>query len=254
MKNHICFYEKNLIEILFASSNHTFPLHSHECFCFGVVEEGCVTFSINGNRKMLRPGMAFIIPSNVGVSIQAEERYRYITICMKNKWKECLKHLEFRDYFLTFSSSVGIHKMCLDYIKSGSAEVFVQSIVTLMQPVTVKGSGKCERKANSGIVEVAGEYICRHAQEKFSLDALAGATHVSKYYLVKLFKKEMGVTPNQYYIQAKIRMAKEKIMSPKKEVDVAMELNFNDQSHLCNLFKRQMGITLQDYKNSFKEL
>jgi len=254
MKNQIDFYEKNSIEILFASSSHTFPLHSHECFCFGVVEEGCVTFSINGNRMMLLPGMAFIIPSNVGVSIQADGHYRYITICMKDKWKEYMKHLEFKGYFLTFSSSMRIHEMCLDYIKSGFAEEFVQLIVTLMQPVVVKGLEKCERKASGGIVEVAGEYIYSHAQEKFSLDALASAVCVSKYYLVKLFKREMGVTPNQYYIQAKIRMAKEKIMSPQKEVDMAMELNFNDQSHLCNLFKRQMGISLQNYKKSFKEL
>lgn len=254
MKNRIDFYEKNSIEILFASSSHTFPLHSHECFCFGVVEEGCVTFSINGNCKMLRPGMAFIIPSNVGVSIQAEGHYRYITICMKNKWKESLKHLQFKDYFLEFSTSEEIRRICMNYIKSGSAEAFVQSILFLMQPVTVKGPEKCEKKATSGIVETAGKYICEHAEEKFSLDVLAGIAHVSKYYLVKLFKKEMGVTPNQYYIQAKIRMAKEKIMSPQKEVDVAMELNFNDQSHLCNLFKRQMGISLQNYKKSFREL
>jgi len=219
-----------------------------------VVEEGRVTFSINGNRKILRPGMAFVIPSHVGVSIQAEGRYRYLTICMKNKWAEQLECLKFSDYFPIFSSSEEIHKMCLDYIKNGSAETFVQSIVALMQQVTVKGSGKCEKRESGGIVEVAGEYICSHVQDKFSLDKLAGAACVSKYYLIKLFKREMGVTPNQYYIQAKIRMAKEKIMSPQKGVDLAMELNFNDQSHLCNLFKRQMGISLRNYKKNFKKL
>ena len=254
MKNQIDFYEKDSIEILFASSDHTFPLHSHACFCFGIVEEGCVTFSINGNQKLLGPGMAYIIPSNTGVAIQAEGNYHYITVCIKNKWKERLKHLEFSNYFLPFLSSSEIHKMCMDYIKSGSAEAFVQSIVSLMQPVMLKDLAKCDRKETSGVVEVAGQYIDRHAQEKFSLDALAEAVHISKYYLVRLFKEEMGVTPNQYYNQAKLRMAKEKIMSTKKEVDVAMELNFNDQSHLCNLFKRQMGISLQNYKKSFKEL
>ena len=254
MKNQIDFYEKDSIEILFASSDHTFPLHSHACFCFGIVEEGCVTFSINGNQKLLGPGMAYIIPSNTGVAIQAEGNYHYITVCIKNKWKERLKHLEFSNYFLPFLSSSEIHKMCMRYITCGSAESFVQSIVSLMQPVIVKDTSKYERKATSGVVEVAGQYIYRHAQEKFCLDTLADAVHISKYYLVRLFKEEMGVTPNQYYNQAKLRMAKEKIMSTKKEVDVAMELNFNDQSHLCNLFKRQMGISLQNYKKSFKEL
>lgn len=254
MKNQISFYEKDSVEILFASSDHTFPLHSHECFCFGVVEEGCVTFTIDGNRRLLNPGMAFIIPSNVGVSICAEGRYRYITICIKSGWKDDIKNLEFKDYFLTFATSSRIHEMCTDYIKKGSAKAFVQSIITLMKPVIVKDSGKSERSETSGVIKIAAEYICKHAEEKFSLDELAGAVHVSKYYLVKLFKKEMGVTPNQYYIQAKIRIAKKKIKSPQKEVDVAMDLNFNDQSHLCNLFKKQMGISLQDYKKGFREL
>ena len=103
-------------------------------------------------------------------------------------------------------------------------------------------------------VEVASQYIRKYAHEKFSLDTLADAIHVSKYYLVKLFKKEMGVTPNQYYIQIRMYLVKKEIIKYRKEVDLAMELNFNDQSHLCNLFKKQMGISLLDYKKSFRRL
>lgn len=254
MKNKIVFYEKDSIEILFAHSDHNFPLHSHECFCFGIVEEGSVTFTIHGIRKILQPGMAYLIPSNIGVMIQAEEPYRYITICMKNKWKEQLKCFEFNDYFLTNLSSKAVHKLCADYIQNGSSEQFIKSITNLMQPVIANNTKQYKEKAMSGIVDAAGKYIREHAHEKFNLDVLADTIHVSKYYLVKLFKKEMGVTPNQYYIQAKMYLAKKSIIDYTKEVDLAMELNFNDQSHLCNLFKRQMGISLQDYKKSFQRL
>ena len=252
MKNRIRFYEKDSIEILFAWSEHTFPLHSHECFCFGVVEEGSVTFTINGIEKTLRPGMAFIVPSNVGVLIQAEGRYRYITICIKYKWKAQLKQLEFRDYFLTFPSSGEIHRLCADYIENGSAEAFLNALLALMQPAI---AGRMpERAEKADPVKDACAYIRRHAQEKFSLDALAGAVHVSKYYLVKMFKKEMGVTPHQYYVQVKMHFVREGILDSQNEADLAMELEFNDQSHLCNLFKKQMGISLQDYKKNYKEL
>lgn len=254
MKNKIHFYEKNSIEILFAQSNHNFRLHSHECFCFGIVEEGEVTFTIQEKQRTLYPGMAYIIPSNVGVIIQAEKRYRYITICMKKEWKEQLKYLEFDDYFLTFSSSDEVHKLCRDYLNQGSSEKFIQAIINLMQPVITNKSEHEKEKTKSEIVEAASRYIRKHAHEKFSLDALADAIHVSKYYLVKIFKKEMGVTPNQYYIQVKMYLVKKEIMAYRKEIDLAMELNFNDQSHLCNLFKKQMGISLQDYKKNFQKL
>ena len=58
MKNVIDFYEKNSIEILFANSEHNFPLHSHECFCFGIVEEGEVTFTIDGKQTVLSTGIS----------------------------------------------------------------------------------------------------------------------------------------------------------------------------------------------------
>lgn len=252
MKNEIDFFEKNSIEILFARSNHSFPLHSHECFCFGIVEEGEVTFTINGMQKTLCPGMAYIIPSNIGVIIQAEKQYRYITICIKSKWKERLKHLEFHNYFLTFSSSEEVRRLCADYIRNGSAEDFISSVTNLIKPL-VEAKAYKDPERNE-LVESAINYIRNHAYEKFSLDALADTIHVSKYYLVRLFKKEMGVTPNQYYIQVKMYFIKKGIMNYPKEIDLAMDLDFNDQSHLCNLFKKQMGISLQDYKKSFQRL
>ncbi len=254
MKNHIRFYEKDSIEILFACSEHTFPLHSHECFCFGVVEEGSVTFTINGVRKTLLPGMVFLVPSNTGVLIEAEERYRYITVCLKNEWKKQLKSLEFRDYFLTFPSSETIRGLCRNYIEDGSAETFVNALLALMQPVIADRTEEIEERAGRCMAEAACEYIRSHAQEKFSLDALADAVHVSKYYLVKVFKREMGVTPHQYDVQVKMHFARERILGSQKEVDLAMELDFNDQSHLCNLFRKQMGISLQDYKKNYREL
>jgi AraC-like DNA-binding protein len=76
--------------------------------------------------------------------------------------------------------------------------------------------------------------------------------NISKYHLVRLFKKEMGVTPNQYYIQNKLRTVKTKIMEEQSEVQIATELNYADQSHLCRQFKQLMGVSLQEYKRNVR--
>lgn len=254
MKNVIDFYERDSIEILFANSVHNFPLHSHESFCIGIVEEGEVSFTIGGKQRMLHAGMIYIIPPNVGVAIRAEKRYRYIAICLKNEWKEQLKNLEVYNYFLELPSSTMVHKMCTDYIEDGLSQKFVERIKNVIMPVITEQINQGIVKGKSEIVEAASRYIKDHVHEKFSLDVLAEAIHVSKFYLVKLFKKEMGVTPNQYYFQVKMHLVKKGIMDYEKEVDLAIDLNFNDQSHLCNLFKKQMGITPQDYKKNFKRL
>jgi AraC-like DNA-binding protein len=60
----------------------------------------------------------------------------------------------------------------------------------------------------------------------------------------------MGVTPYQYFIQAKMIIIRTQIFNGKSETDLAINLNLSDSSHLCKIFKRQMGISIQDYKKN----
>ena len=253
MKNKIDFYDKNSIEILIASSNHTFPLHSHSCFCFGIVEDGSVRFTVCGRSKNLTAGMAFIIPSETGVKIEASSPYRYITICVKGSLKDQLNKYNYTDYFITFPSCAAVREMCSTYMadsSSDAAKILVSAIIDLIQPAVSDAFRSSDRF--SAVVADARRYIITHSQESFSLTELAGKVHVSKYYLVKLFKKEMGVTPHQYYVQAKIRAVKDSISEAARTSDLAQDLGFNDQSHMCNLFKKEMGISPMEYKKSIK--
>ena len=48
----------------------------------------------------------------------------------------------------------------------------------------------------------------------------------------------------------RIRKAQELLENGMKVVDVATAVGFCDQSHLCRAFKKQMGITPEEYINS----
>ena len=256
MKNQITFFEKNCIEILFAQSSHNFPLHSHDSFCFGVIEEGEATFCIDGKSRLLRQGMAYVIPPDTGVTIRGRGTYRYITICIKKEWRDFFPDFSPMDFYLDLSSSQAVQELCEDYLLRENPEHFVAEIVRLVKPLYGEAADKSGGGSGqkSPIVEEARAYIRQNVNKKFSLQELAEAIHVSPYYLVRLFKKEMGVTPNQYYIQARMYHAKKELLSRPSEADVAMELNFTDQSHLCNQFRRQMGISPGDYRKNFQRL
>ncbi len=89
--------------------------------------------------------------------------------------------------------------------------------------------------------------------EDFDLDELCNYVHMSKYYFIRVFKKQTGVTPNQYYIQAKLFVVKKRLKDGAKLTDLSAEMNFADQSYLSNLFKKRMGISMKDYMNNYKE-
>lgn len=249
MKNIIKFYEKGSIEILYGQSSHCFPLHSHESFCLGVITNGTALFTINNTKCLLKESMAFIIPSNTGISITADSNYDYITICFKNNLKKRVENVKFNKYFIKMDSTEEILVLCDIFKKDNDEDKFLTSILKLINSA-IEPDSLLENNQSNEIVALVSEYIRKNAAEKFNLDEIAKLSFLSKYHLIRIFKKEMGVTPYQYYIQAKMRIIKVEIFDSQSETNLAMDLNLSDESHLCKLFKKQMGISIQDYKKN----
>lgn len=252
MKNIITMTEKDSIEILRAESNHTFPLHSHESFCFGVVHNGKVIFEIGNQKKTLSKGMCYIIPSNIGVCITPLERYAYTTICFKNDKKEQLMNYYYEEYFPDISAEEQISQLCHNYVDGKTAQYFMHEIHSILEPYMLEKEYKFAK--DDELILQSKEYIKQHIYEPFNLEQVADYLHISKYHFIRKFKQKVGVTPNQYYIQVKIFAAKQALKQNEKETDVAANLNFSDQSYLCNVFKKHMGISMTDFKQNFVQL
>lgn len=251
MKNEITSYEQGNVELLFCSSNHSFPLHSHESWCIGMVTEGEVLFQIHDEECLLKKGMVYIIPSNTGVRITANKKYKYITVCIKNKLREVFDLYSIHPYFLQASDIDDFQKACYDFMWNGEEKKLTQDILEIMKPVIRKDAA--DQTSNvSNAISKATQIIRELNGNKFDLNHIAESVNLSKYHLIRQFKKEMGVTPNQYYIQNKLRIVKVELLAKQPEVEIAAGLNYSDQSHLCRQFKRMMGISLQEYKRNVR--
>ncbi len=249
MKNNIKFYEKGSVEILHGESNHCFPLHSHESFCVGAITKGSALFTINNISCLLEGSMIFIIPSNTGIAITTDSKYEYITICFKNELGKQVESIRFSKYFIKMKRPEDMWDLCEIFKSSHDEKQFLDSILNLISSAMEKDSSDARGAKNETALLIA-EYIKKNADKKFDLDELARAFHLSKYYLIRLFKKEMGVTPNQYHIQAKMRILKSYIHDSESKTNLAQDLNLVDQSHLCKQFKKLMGVSIQNYKKN----
>ena len=86
----------------------------------------------------------------------------------------------------------------------------------------------------------------------FQLDLLCGHCHVSKFHLIRQFKKRFNLTPYQYYNNLRIGKIRQGLLSKHPLPDLAYALGFSDQSHMCNTFKKFMAVTPLQYKNSYR--
>ncbi|MEJ2030941.1 MAG: helix-turn-helix transcriptional regulator, partial [Maritimibacter sp.] len=75
------------------------------------------------------------------------------------------------------------------------------------------------------------------------LDGLAGLVDLHPSYLIRSFKKAMGLTPHAYLIQRRVDRARLALIGGASGAEAAQIAGFYDQSHMIRHLKRQIGVT-----------
>lgn len=81
-----------------------------------------------------------------------------------------------------------------------------------------------------------------------NLATLAAEVHLSEFHFSRLFRNTFGISPYQFVLQSKIECAKDILRQyPKSLSQIAHSLNFTDQAHFTNVFKKITGVPPTTY-------
>ena len=103
------------------------------------------------------------------------------------------------------------------------------------------------------IIKNSIELINDNVGVNISLDELAKNSQLSKYHFLRVFKKNIGLTPHQYILTTKINKAKNLIIAGEKPITASLNAGFSDQSHFIRNFKNIYGYSpkLLQQKSNF---
>ncbi|MFK8165014.1 MAG: helix-turn-helix domain-containing protein [Lewinella sp.] len=90
------------------------------------------------------------------------------------------------------------------------------------------------------VIEVR-KYIDSNYGVDLNLDLLARVQFVSKYHLLRLFKKYYGQTPRQYLIDKRIEKAKEHLINGMTVTETCAAVGFESLGSFSTLFKAKTG-------------
>lgn len=108
-----------------------------------------------------------------------------------------------------------------------------------------------EKEAGSFVVNNAISYIEENYQKKLKLEDVANYVFVSQWYLSKLLNRYREQSFSDILNQVRIDKAKELLKNPGLRVgDVAEMVGFQDMAHFSRVFKKQAGITANEYRNT----
>ncbi|VEP15730.1 conserved hypothetical protein [Hyella patelloides LEGE 07179] len=97
-------------------------------------------------------------------------------------------------------------------------------------------------------IAIVCDFLQAHYQENVSLAELAKISGLSRFYLSRLFRREMGLSLSAYQRQIRIDRAKKLLAEGRSITQVASETGFYDQSHFGWHFKRLVGTTPGNYR------
>ena len=87
-------------------------------------------------------------------------------------------------------------------------------------------------------VTLVKEVIHAHLEQKVQLDELALLTELSKFHVIRVFQRDVGLSPHEYQTNLRITKAKNLLAQGGQIVDVALDVGFSDQSHFSRTFKQ----------------
>lgn len=99
-------------------------------------------------------------------------------------------------------------------------------------------------------LDIIRNQIIGNPEVEINIAQMSEKVHVSKYHMIRKFSDENGLTPHKFQMQCRVRKAQTLLAEGMKVVDVATTLGFCDQSHLCRVFKKQVGISPEEYMKS----
>lgn len=105
-------------------------------------------------------------------------------------------------------------------------------------------------------IQISKEYMDKHYDQDLTRETIAKVVGISTDYFSHLFKKEVGISPNEYLTQIRIRHAKENLITSNQRLKgIAKSVGYSDEFYFSRVFKKVVGVSPTVYvKNNKKKI
>lgn len=240
----------NFIEHKF--EKQTFKAHFHTNYSIGLILEGIhrldldgkELFSKKGKIKVINPYEIHIADGNLSWKyinfMPSEEIIKDIAqqicddeILYKIKFHNIIEDLKANKMFLNLYNNIDEDKILFE-------ENMIEFIAYLLQKYAYKSLNAVEKHTS---IKNSLEFIHAYFLENITLEELVDISGISKYHLIKTFKKKTGLTPHQFILGLRVDYGMKLILKGEKPSLVSSMCGFSDQSHFIKTFRKFNGYT-----------
>lgn len=245
-------------------STQSFGRHSHDRYAVGVISSGVEKLFYRGRYYLGGAGsVVTLTPGEIHDGLPGhDEGWMYRMLYIDPEW---VNRMVFRglfpdDHIHLFHTALSqtpdfarffLHQHQL--IEKSPASLERETILLdLVTQLFERSAAPIEP------VSAAEQHVVRKIRRKLedefdkhlSLEELAQLVNLDPLYLIRVFKKSVGVSPHSYQIQKRIAQVQKLLRTGSSLAEASFTCGFFDQSHMTRAFKKVVGVTPGSFRNS----
>lgn len=245
-------------------STQSFGRHSHDRYAIGVISSGVERLFYRGSYYLGSTGsVVTITPGEIHDGLPGHDQgWMYRMLYIDPEWVN-------REVFQGRFSGAHIHLFQTALNQAPDlARIFLHQhqIIEKSNPSLERETILLDLVAQlfersgapiapvSAVEQHAVKMIKKKLEDEFDkqipLEELAQLVNLDPLYLIRVFKKSVGVSPHSYQIQKRIAQVQTLLRTGANLAEASFACGFFDQSHMTRAFKKVVGITPGSFRNN----
>ncbi len=264
----VTFYRNEALPFLEAKqctkSDLTYQKHFHEEYSIGSIDEGETSAWCDGTMHQVKAGRVISFPPYMLHACHPASLtvWRYKMLFIKQDWLKQLERRELEQLHIPFLLEGEKNQYCrrlinrvMESLTVADEPLVIETVVVelihaLVNWNTLDSEHSSRNRQELKYIGRIREYLHAHYTERVTLEELEKALGISRFHLIRLFKKGTHMPPHAYQNLLRINHAKVELAKRRPIADIAVETGFYDQSHFSRAFARIVGVTPQRYASS----
>lgn len=239
-----------------------FTVESTEELVVLYVHKGAATYTDQGIENEIKKRDLIILNPNYSLTVNPIRKIEWIRINLSGIMFTSSLDINANNHLFVIADQNQALKRYLDLALIEDANRFRGSDIILKKlleciMVHVLRHNQLSIKDSSALVkhneiEVIQEYIRKHYSEKITLEQLSDLVNINKYYLIRLFKQQTGLSPIDYLIHVRLEEAEKLLTQSTVTISSISDIvGFHSPSHFSKTFKESNHCTPSAYRKKY---
>lgn len=251
------------LELRYSNSNEHYKKHFHNTFSIGVNKEGKSIYTNEKDKYLLDKNMLSIINPKYVHSCNSCTNILNIFYMMylDKKWCYNIQKLikedinEFINIPVSILEDKSFYKRYIELCEILFLDISVyekeNELINFMLDFFSLYLGEINVNKTDKVFENIRDYIDINYKQNIQLEDLSKVFNLNKFYIIRLFKANMNLTPHSYLINTRVNEAKKLLKEGISIIETAQECGFFDQSHFHRNFYKITTTTPKEYQVNF---